>query len=68
MLDLSVIKCGLYAQFGCPRIMANIRGGIPLKLTQKQSRFIDEYLIDLNGAQAAVRNGYSPKCAKEQAY
>ena len=38
-----------------------------MKLSLKQSRFIDEYLIDLNGAQAAVRAGYSTKCAKEQA-
>jgi len=38
-----------------------------MKLSLKQSRFIDEYLIDLNGAQAAIRAGYSPRCAKEQA-
>jgi len=38
-----------------------------MNLTLKQYRFIDEYLIDLNGAQAAIRAGYSPKCAKEQA-
>lgn len=47
--------------------MANNQGEVSMKLTSKQSRFIDEYLIDLNGAQAAVRAGYSPKCAKEQA-
>lgn len=29
--------------------------------------FVKEYLIDLNGAQAAIRAGYSEKCAKEQA-
>lgn len=28
-------------------------------MTKKQMRFIDEYLIDLNGAQAAIRAGYS---------
>jgi len=38
-----------------------------MNLTLKQYRFIDEYLIDLNGAQAAIRAGYSPHCAKEQA-
>ena len=38
-----------------------------MKPSLKQSRFIDEYLIDHNGARAAVRAGYSPKCAKEQA-
>lgn len=37
------------------------------KLSPKQKRFCDEYLIDLNGTQAAVRAGYSPKTANEQA-
>ena len=36
-------------------------------LTPKQTRFIDEYLIDLNGTQAAIRAGYSPKAAEVQA-
>ena len=35
------------------------------KLTDKQSRFIDEYLIDLNATQAAIRAGYSEKTAQE---
>lgn len=30
------------------------------KLTAKQQRFVDEYLIDLNATQAAIRAGYSP--------
>lgn len=29
------------------------------RLTAKQKRFIDEYLIDLNATQAAIRAGYS---------
>lgn len=33
------------------------------KLTAKQSRFITEYLIDLNATQAAIRAGYSAKTA-----
>ena len=33
------------------------------KLTPKQQRFVDEYLIDLNATQAAIRAGYSPKSA-----
>ena len=33
------------------------------KLTPKQKRFADEYLIDLNATQAAIRAGYSPKTA-----
>lgn len=32
-------------------------------LTEKQRRFCDEYLIDLNATQAAIRAGYSPKTA-----
>lgn len=33
------------------------------KLTEKQQRFVDEYLIDLNATQAAIRAGYSVKTA-----
>lgn len=33
------------------------------KLTNKQKRFCEEYLIDLNATQAAVRAGYSEKTA-----
>ncbi|MCY1715214.1 terminase small subunit [Caproiciproducens galactitolivorans] len=33
------------------------------RLTAKQQRFIDEYLIDLNATQAAIRAGYSEKTA-----
>lgn len=36
------------------------------KLTAKQKRFCDEYLIDLNATQAAIRAGYSEKTACEQ--
>ena len=32
-------------------------------MTPKQQRFIDEYLIDLNATQAAIRAGYSEKTA-----
>ena len=34
-----------------------------MALTQKQKLFIDEYLIDLNATQAAIRAGYSPRNA-----
>jgi phage terminase small subunit len=33
------------------------------KLTAKQQRFVQEYLLDLNGTQAAIRAGYSQKTA-----
>lgn len=35
------------------------------KLTPKQEMFCREYLVDLNGAQAAIRAGYSASAAKE---
>jgi len=35
--------------------------------TPKQKRFVEEYLIDFNGAQAAIRAGYSKKGADVQA-
>lgn len=34
-----------------------------MALTQKQRLFVDEYLIDLNATQAAIRAGYSKKTA-----
>jgi len=38
------------------------------KLTAKQMRFVVEYLVDLNGTQAAIRAGYSEKSAARIAY
>jgi len=35
-------------------------------MTDKQARFCEEYMIDLNATQAAIRAGYSPKTAQEQ--
>ena len=34
-----------------------------VKLTARQERFVDEYLVDLNATQAAIRAGYSAKNA-----
>lgn len=34
-------------------------------MTKKQKRFIEEYLIDLNATQAAIRAGYSPDSAAD---
>lgn len=38
------------------------------KLTEKQQRFVDEYLIDLNATQAAIRAGYSIKYADREGH
>lgn len=35
-------------------------------MNKKQKRFADEYLIDCNATQAAIRAGYSKKTANEQ--
>ena len=34
-----------------------------MALTPKQERFVQEYLVDLNATQAAIRAGYSEKTA-----
>lgn len=33
-------------------------------MTEKNKRFVEEYLIDLNATQAAIRAGYSPDTAR----
>ena len=38
-----------------------------MSLTDKQTRFVQEYMTDLNATQAAIRAGYSAKTANEQA-
>ena len=35
-------------------------------LSVKYQRFVDEYLVDLNATQAAIRAGYSPRNARNQ--
>ncbi len=37
-----------------------------MSLTPKQARFVEEYLIDLNATQGAIRAGYSAKTAEVQ--
>lgn len=34
------------------------------ELTDKEARFVEEYLIDLNATQAAIRAGYSKDAAR----
>jgi phage terminase small subunit len=36
-----------------------------MKITPKQERFVEQYLIDLNATQAAIRAGYSRKTANK---
>lgn len=39
-----------------------------MALTVKQERFVEEYLVDLNATQAAIRAGYSSKTAEQMGY
>lgn len=39
-----------------------------MSLNDKQARFVQEYLVDLNATQAAIRAGYSEKTAGAQAH
>lgn len=43
------------------------RAATPRALAPQQQRFCEEYLVDLNGTQAAIRAGYSVRTAQEQA-
>lgn len=36
-----------------------------MKLTKKQEMFVEEYIVDLNATQAAIRAGYSKKTARQ---
>lgn len=37
------------------------------KLTARQQRFVEEYLVDLNATQAAIRAGFAPSTADKKA-
>ena len=45
------------------RALSNYKEGGGLPLNERQRRFADEYPIDLNATQAAIRAGYSEKTA-----
>lgn len=38
-----------------------------VKLSDKRERFVQEYMVDFNGTAAAIRAGYSPRSAAQQA-
>nr|DAY68699.1 MAG TPA: Terminase small subunit [Caudoviricetes sp.] len=58
-----------YAIFCRPegRLFCTLTTREVVRMTDKQARFCEEYMIDLNATQAAIRAGYSPKTANEQA-
>ncbi len=56
----------LLAASGCQtRRRQDVCKGGECGVTGKQKRFVEEYLIDLNATQAAIRAGYSPDTAYE---
>lgn len=46
----------------------NVKSACVDELRGRRARFCREYVLDLNGTQAAIRAGYSPKTAGSQAY
>ena len=46
--------------------VSGVFGGVWREMTKKQQCFVDEYLVDLNATQAAIRAGYAPHTAAEQ--
>jgi phage terminase small subunit len=62
-----VIAMGMPSPKECAEIIdrpANNKNG---KLAPMQQRFIEQYMKDLNGKQAALRAGYAPRSAEMQA-
>lgn len=47
-------------------VKSTSKGVGKFKLTDKQQRFVEEYLIDLNATQAAIRSGYAEKTANRE--
>ena len=50
---------------GCGLLLYREVSSITQKLTLKQQRFIDEYIISGNATQAAIKAGYSKRTAKQ---
>nr|DAO25469.1 MAG TPA: Terminase small subunit [Caudoviricetes sp.]DAY56222.1 MAG TPA: Terminase small subunit [Caudoviricetes sp.] len=59
VLPVSVPYSSISDRLFCEKVVI-----VMAKLTAKQRRFCDEYLIDLNATQAAIRAGYSEKNAR----
>jgi len=47
---------------------AQLKTGATTGLEPKQARFVQEYLLDYNGTQAAIRAGYSRRSARQIGY
>lgn len=56
--------CGVGTLWG--RGTGRSGASVATDLPPRRQRFVEEYLIDLNATQAAIRSGYSPRTANEQ--
>ena len=59
------VSAPVSARRGAARVVRAPGQGSGGVLTPKQSAFVDEYLVDLNATQAAIRAGYSSKTASQ---
>lgn len=60
MPRVGALRCVFYGQVRAPigAISGRIKfRGLSMALTAKQRRFVEEYLVDLNATQAAIRAG-----------
>ncbi len=58
------LQAGTYRESSrLKRVWALCSEGIMADLTDKQRAFVDEYIVDLNATQAAIRAGYSKRTA-----
>ena len=73
--QLGELDCGSRSKLTSRRISGTMierfddmtRDGRPAAdLGPRQARFVEEYLVDLNAKQAAIRAGYSPRTAEVQ--
>lgn len=50
---------------GAKRLLPPAKAPPKAKLTPRQERFVEEYLLDMNATQAAIRAGFKPKYARQ---
>ena len=64
----SIIKIAKHGEPCFLRAFIKRGGEVSRELTEKQIRFVEEYLCCFDGTQAAIKAGYSEKYANRQAY
>ena len=67
LLLTAEVMWGYVVLGGLIGVTAGRRLEVALKLRPKQQAFVEEYLVDLNGTQAAIRAGYSRRTAQQMA-